>query len=172
MKVDPNSCWTNVTDIYPRSYLKKWCLDSIADCLEKRELFSDFQYGFRPSWTTTHLLPVASDRIARAFNESGVTWAVALDISWDYDRVWHADLLHKLKFQEISGMIFDLILSVLSNKQFQVVLDGTFSQEYPANPGVPQGSILDPSLFLLCINNLPDDATCTIAIYLWYYSLL
>ena len=53
----------------------------IVDHLEKRGLFSDFQYGFRSSRSTADLLTVVSDRIARAFNRSGVTRTVALDIS-------------------------------------------------------------------------------------------
>ena len=44
----------------------------IVDHLEKCGLFSDFQYGFRSSRSTTDLLTVASDRIAWAFNRSGV----------------------------------------------------------------------------------------------------
>ena len=128
-------------------------------------VFSDFQYGFRSSRSTADLLTVVSDRIARAFNRSGTTRAVALDISKAFDRVWHAGLLHKLKSYGISGSIFNLISSFLSNRRLRVVLHGKCSQEYPVNTGVPQGSILGRTLFLLYINDLPDDVICDIAIY-------
>ena len=75
-------------------------LNRIVDHLEKCGLFSDFQYGFRSSRSTADLLTVVFDRIARAFNKSGATRAVALDISKAFDRVWHAGLLHKLSLMD------------------------------------------------------------------------
>ena len=89
---------------------------------------------------------------------------MALDVSSAFDRVWHAGLLHKIKSYGVSGQIFGPS-SFLSNRQLQVVLDGKSSQEYPVNAGVPQGSILGPTLFLLYINDLPDDVICDIALY-------
>ena len=139
--------------------------NSIVGHLEKCVLFSDFQYGFRSCRSTADLLTVVSDRIARAFNRSGATRAVALDISKAFDRVWHAGFLHKLKSYGISGQIFGLISSFLSNRQLPVVPDGKSLQEYPVNEGVRQGCILGPTLFLLYINDLPDDVICDIAIY-------
>ena len=136
----------------------------IVDHLEKRGLFSDFQYGFRSSRSTADLLTVVSDRIARAFNRSGATRAVALDIFKAFDRVWHTGLLHKLNSSGISGQIFGLIFSFLSNRQLWVVLDGKSSKEYPLNSGVPLGSILGPTLFVLYINDLPN-VICNIATY-------
>ena len=90
---------------------------------------------------------------------------MALDISKAFDRVWHAGLLHKLKSYGISGQIFGLISSFLSNRRLRVVLDGKSSQEYPVNAGVPQGSILGPTFFLLYINDLPDNVICDITLY-------
>ena len=105
-------------------WLEKLVNNRIVDYLEKCGLFSDFQYGFRSSPSTAYLLTVVSDRITRAFNRSGATRAVALDISKAFDRVWHAGLLHKLKSYGISSQIFDLISSFLCNRLLRVILDG------------------------------------------------
>ena len=100
----------------------------------------------------------------------GVLTGLVLPELWQliykaFVRVWHADLLHKLKSYGISSQIFGLISSFLSHRWLQVVLDGKSSQEYPVNVGVPQGFILGLRLFLLYINDLPDHVICDIAAY-------
>ena len=54
-------------------------------------------YSFGSFRSIADLLTVVSDRIARAFNRSGATRAVALDISKAFDRSWYTGFLHKLK---------------------------------------------------------------------------
>ena len=51
---------------------EKLVSNMIVDYPEKCDLFSDFQYGFRSCRSTADLLTVVSDRIARAFNRSGL----------------------------------------------------------------------------------------------------
>ena len=159
-----NYCPVHLLSVISKAF-EKLVNNRIVDHLEKCDLFSDFQYGFRSSRSTADVPTVVSDRIGRAFNRSGATRAVPLDLSKAFERVWHAGLLHKLKSYGISGQIFGLISSFLSNRRLQVVLDGKSSQEYPVSAGVPQRSILGPTLFLLYINDLRDDVMCNIAIY-------
>ena len=104
-------------------------------------LFSDFQYGFRSSQSTADLLTVVSDGIARTFERSGATRAVALDISKAFDRVGMLIFFTNLSVMEFQVRYLALFL-LFSNRWLQVVLDGKSSQEYPVNAGVPQGSFL------------------------------
>ena len=81
-----------------------------------------------PSRSTAELLTVVSDKITRAFNRSGATRAVALDISKASNRLWHAGRLHKLRFYGISDIW--PFLSFLTNRRLRVVPDGKSLQEY------------------------------------------
>ena len=84
---------STVKNYYPVSLLsvvskvlEKLVNSKIVGHLDKCSLFSDFQYGFRSSGSTAYLT-VVSDRIARAFNRSGLNRTVALDISKAFEKV-------------------------------------------------------------------------------------
>ena len=99
-------------------------------------------------------MTIVYDRVTRAFNGSGATQAVALDISKAFDRVLLVGLLHKLKSYGISREVFSHISSFLSNRWLWVALDGKSSQKISVNAGVPHSSILGSTLFLLYIRTL------------------
>ena len=103
-----NYCPVSLHSVVSKVF-EKLVSNRIVNHLEKCDLFSDFQYGFRSSRSTADLLTVVSDRIDRVSNRSGVTRA--------FGKVWHAGLLHKLKSYGISGQKFGLTSSFLSNRQ-------------------------------------------------------
>ena len=82
----------------------------IVDHLEKCSLFSDFQYGFRSSRSTADLLRLVSDRISRAFNRSGATRAVALDMFKAFDRVGMLVFFPNISLTEFLVMYLALFL--------------------------------------------------------------
>ena len=86
--------------------------NKIIDHLEKSDLFCNFQYGFRSSRSTADLLTVASDRNARAYNRSGTTRAVALDISTEFGRLVFLTNLGLIEFQ-VRYLVLFLLFSVI-----------------------------------------------------------
>ena len=106
----PVSLLSVVSEVFEKLVNKR-----IVNHLEKYGLFSDFQYGFRSSRSTADLLTVVSDRIAMAFNRSGASRAVALNISKAFDRVWHAGLLHELKEFQVRYMALFLLFLVIDD---------------------------------------------------------
>ena len=95
----------------------------------------------------------------------GETRAIALDISKAFDKVRHAGLLHKLKSYGVVGPILGILESFMIERSLKVVLDGQSSPLCCINAGVPQGSVLGPTLFLVFINDLPDGMLSRIGIY-------
>ena len=83
-------------------------------------------------------------------------FAVFLDISKAFDKIWLPDLIFKIKSFGISGDLLELIKNFLSNRFQSVVLNGQTSEWENINAGVPQASILGPLFFLIYINDLTD----------------
>ena len=81
---------------------EKLVSNRLVNHLEICGLFLNFQYGFRSfDQLQIFILTVLSDRIARAFNRSQVTKAVAFDISKAFDRIWHAVIFTSLSLMEL-----------------------------------------------------------------------
>ena len=82
-----------------------------------------------------------------------------------FDRVWHAGLLHKFRACGVFGSLLDLFNDYLSNRRQRVVLPGAKSEWVYIRAGVPQGSVLDPLLFLIFIIDIVNEIGSNIRLF-------
>ena len=122
--------------------------------LEMHSLLSDHQYGFRRARSTGDLLALVTHLWSSVLDKGGESLAVSLDISKAFDRVWHRSLVAKLQHLGLNSILVSWIGSFLHRRSIAVRLDGCCSSRHLINAGVPQGSVLAPTLFLIYINDL------------------
>lgn len=92
------------------------------------------------------MLTAITEFVSQVLYNKGITWAVALDISKVFNRVWHTGLTHKLKWYSVSGWIFELIQLFLTCCVMKIMLNGHSSNSFYINEGDHWGSILRPTL--------------------------
>ena len=90
---------------------------------------------------------------------------VLLDFSKAFDKVNHLKLLFKLSQHGVKGNTLNWIRAFLLGRTQAVVLEGERSSEVPVTSGVPQGSVLGPLLFLLYINDLPQNIQSQVRLF-------
>ena len=88
-----------------------------------------------------------------------------LDFSKAFYKVNHSVLLWKLHQYGVRGNSLHWIRAFLGNRSQTVVLDGEESESVPLKSGVPQGSVLGPILYLIYINDLPQELTSKVWLF-------
>jgi retron-type reverse transcriptase len=104
------------------------------------------------------------DHVTLNFNKLS-TAAVFLDIEKAFDTTWHTGLLYKLSKLEFSTSLIKLISSFLSQRKFRVSVEGEMSTPRVMQAGVPQGSVLSPTLFNMYINDAPQTKGVHLALF-------
>ena len=123
--------------------------------LDRHELLTTRQYGFRKGLGTADLLTALHHEWATTISRGGLVRVLAIDIAGAFDRVSHADLLHEVESMGIAGQLLTWLTDYLSGRRLQVVVGGQHSATFPIRAGVPQGSILGPTLFY-CTSTMPN----------------
>ena len=144
------------------SYINKHlALDSIL---------SDCQHGSRSRRSCeTQLVQFVHDIVSNldgGMNRGHTqTDLIIMNYKKAFDKVQHRRVLHKLDYYGIRVSTHKWISSWLSGCSQQVVFDWQASRPVPVVSGVPQGSVLGPILFLIFINNLPDNIKSSVRLF-------
>ena len=128
--------------------------------LVDNELLAKEQFGFCKGRTCiSQLLVTLSDWLTELDNKTPVD-AAYLDFRKAFDSVPHQRLMTKLKGYGIDGNIYRWIEDFLTDRTQFVAINGIKSERGMVTSGVPQGSVLGPTLFIYFINDLPSVTQC------------
>ena len=133
--------------------------------LNLNKILYDLQYCFCEKRSCeTQLIQLVED-LARNLTSGKQSDLILLDFSKAFDKVNHLTLLYKRQVHGVQGKTLGWIETFLIGRTQCVVLDGDTSTELPVSSGVPQESALGPILFLLYINDLPDNIQSNVRLF-------
>lgn len=136
--------------------LEKIINTRLVNYLEKNKLLSVNQYGFRHGKSTEQAVNKLIEFISSNLDKGKKCLSIFLDLAKAFDTISVSLLLNKLEALGIRGTQLDLFNSYLSGRTQCVRVDKHKSTHLPITHGVPQGSILGPTLFLVYINGLTN----------------
>ena len=145
--------------------------DRISHIVESAQSLSNHQQGFRQGRSTELALWRFVSSATGALKTRQRCVAVALDIERAYDTVDHAALLWKLKSKGIPRYLVAWIRAFLADRKAQLVVNEAVFP-FAIRVGVPQGSPLSPTLFLLFIDDLLEALTPVVQIQAFADDLL
>jgi hypothetical protein len=122
--------------------------------LDKNQVLSPSQFGFRSGMGTEYALESHLSKIYRSVNASARNVGLYIDIKKAFDTIDHFILLRKIEQLGIRGIPLRWIKSYLTLRSQCVKVEKSFSEYKIIESGVPQGSVLGPILFLLYVNDL------------------
>ena len=114
------------------------------------------QAGFRPNRNTTEQILALTTIIESGFERKKKTGVVLVDLSATYDTVWIGGLKLKLAKLIPCQTTLKLLSTMLGTRQYHVILGGSKSKTRKIKNGVPQGSVLAPTLFNVYLSDMPE----------------
>ncbi|MFI5407427.1 MAG: RNA-directed DNA polymerase, partial [Nitrososphaerales archaeon] len=124
--------------------------------LEKNHLLNKYQFGFRKLYSTTDHLLRLKEESKLSIDNGNQTLVITLDYTRAFDLVWKDGLLIKMMSLNISGNILQWTRSFLTDRGNIISINNTHSHSYTLENGIPQGSCLSPTLFLIMMNDFPE----------------